>query len=210
VRKLQRMRDMSCRSALVGIPRLYAGMRKAWIWNKYLAGAAEVREFLLPLPDVPKRNNEHHGDCADCCGSGWKSVMVYSDLYKRDTPAVTRCLCNVRPYAARKKADEADIAAARIAWAELVASFATKKTFYPKKPAEIPNLIPMAPLTAEQVQQRKPMERAEIHRVKDQLDAQSMAVTRSKPKGQERLKTSAVYNGCTKWGGFHRFIWFIW
>jgi len=141
-----------------GIDRVYAGMRKAWTWNKYLPCAAEVRECLPPIPDVPKPKATYHDDCAECCGTGWKPIMVYSEFSQRDERRVTRCHCNARAYTTRQLATEADLATMRVAWDALVRSFTVKeKTFYPRT-------IPIVPFTREQIAQRKPNERAECSR----------------------------------------------
>ncbi|HUA15859.1 MAG TPA: hypothetical protein VMG31_11200 [Verrucomicrobiae bacterium] len=149
-----------------GIDRVCAGMRKAWTWNKHLACAAEVRECLPPLPDVPNPRSTYHDDCAECCGTGWKPVMVYSKFLQRDERRMTRCHCNTRPYTTRQLATEADIAEFRAAYDALVQTFTTeKKTFYPRV------VPPVVPLTREQIAERKPMERAECVREWEHLKA---------------------------------------
>jgi hypothetical protein len=161
-----------------GISRVYAGMRKAWTWNKFLASAAEVRECLPPLPDVPKPRAIHNPSCVDCGGSGWK----YMPANQWGNRRVAKCDCNTRPHKMAPRADP--VAAAEIAAsvARLNKEMETSRprTYKYPRPAPAPaSIIPttaelaaqlgLAPVTAEQTAQRKPMDRAECQRVEEQL-----------------------------------------
>jgi hypothetical protein len=157
-----------------GLLRVYAGMRKAWTWNSFLASASEVRECLPPVPDVAKPRAVHDPNCADCSGSGWKDAM------QRGERRVTRCDCNTRPHRPYKVADAEDEAWIKQKVAELDALFRTRAacTPYAPKPAapppativaakklcsrEIGKLIPAVVLTREQIDSRRAAERAEI------------------------------------------------
>ena len=149
-----------------GLSRFQQGMWKAFTWNQYLPSAPEVRECLPPAPDVVKPRAAHDPNCADCSGSGWKRVTCYSEFYQREEQRATRCDCNARPHQPRKVADADDAAWIKQKVAELDALFrmpAVRKPYQPK-PGSAP-VIPMVQFTAEQIQQRKPVEREENYRV---------------------------------------------
>jgi hypothetical protein len=160
-----------------GLLRVYAGMRKAWLRNSFLPSAAEVWEFLPPVPDVIKPRVVHDPNCADCSGSGWK------DAARRGERRVMRCDCNTRPRRPYKVADAEDAAWIKQKVAELDALFrmGAARTPYAPKPAapckeepaaivaakklpsrEIRELIPVLVLTREQMDSRRALERAEI------------------------------------------------
>lgn len=168
-----------------GISRVYAGMRKAWTWNKFLASAAEVRECLPPVPNVAKPRAVHDPHCADCSGSGWKHGPVDEHGGRR----VARCDCNLRPHkpctvvanaetAAWIKQKLAELDAAPLCWSgkgKMGLSVPRKR--YEAAPiipttAELAAQLGLAPVPIDQIQQRKPMERAECQRVEQHLEAQ--------------------------------------
>jgi hypothetical protein len=154
-----------------GLARVYAGMRKAWTWNSFLPSASEVRECLPPVPDVAKPRAMHDPNCADCSGSGWKYVMSYSDLYQREECRAIRCNCNIHPHTTRKPDSAADVAfiAAKVAELNTVLKM-DRLSPYARKPAPCATpVIPIVQFTADQIQRRKPVERAEIHDVEDKL-----------------------------------------
>jgi len=163
--------DMAELARDVGIDRLYAGLRKAWTWNKFLASAAEVRECVPPVPDVVKPRATHDTACPDCSGSGWKFVTRYSEFYRRDERRATRCDCNTRPHRPRKAADAADAAYIAAKVAELDAAFRMRpqrRPYQPKAASSPSPVIPIVAFTAEQIQRRIPMEREEILRCEKQ------------------------------------------
>jgi hypothetical protein len=155
-----------------GLRRVYLGMRKSWTWNKYLASAAEVRECLPPVPDVVKPQRTHDPNCRDCCGSGF----MYLPADQWGNRRVTACSCHSRPHISHQAADDPEVAAwIRQKVAELDTMMrmpAVRKPYQPKATAPAAAPAPVIPFTTEQIQQRKPMERAECQRVEEHLEAQ--------------------------------------
>jgi hypothetical protein len=149
-----------------GLDRVALGMRKAWTRISFLAGAAEVRQCLPPVPDVAKPRVAFDPNCADCSGSGWKSVPNQKDGH------VIRCDCNKRPHRARKSEDESVATWIKQKVAELDArlGMSAAPTRYQAKPATT-SAAPAMQFTAEEIQRRKPMERAEAGRVEDEMRA---------------------------------------
>lgn len=94
----------------VGIERVCAGLRKIFTWHKFLPSAAETRQYLPPVPDIPKPRVEPDPACPDCNGTWWKFVTVHSNLYGRDERRATRCDCHTRPHRPAVVADAASAA----------------------------------------------------------------------------------------------------
>jgi hypothetical protein len=153
-----------------GLHRVCAGMRATWTRISYLASPAEVRKHFPPPEAVkPVATHTHDPHCADCSGSGWKDAIGYSYLHRLKTRGVVRCDCTTRPHTMRKPDSAADKAFIAAMVAELDAKLGMDHQS-PRKPAPCATpVIPIVQFTADQIQRRKPVERAEIHDVEDKL-----------------------------------------
>ena len=156
-----------------GLSRFQEGMWKSFTWNPHLPSAPEVRECLPPAPDVVINRATHNPSCGDCNGTGFKCETFYSDLYRREACRVRKCDCNTRPHRPHKVADTEDAAWIKQKVAELDAAFSMPAARTPYRPKPVtpsaPPAIPIVQFTAEQIQQRKPAERAEIERVEYEI-----------------------------------------
>ena len=164
------MLDLAQLAKEEGLHRVCAGMRATWTRVSYLASPAEVRKHFPPpetVEAIPTRTHDPH--CAECCGSGWKYAIGYSDLYWVKTRGVVRCDCNTRPHILRKPDSAEDKAFIAAIVAELDAKLAMRRPRPRKHAPSATPVIPIVQFTADQIQQRKPMERAEIHDVEDKL-----------------------------------------
>jgi hypothetical protein len=148
-------------------------MSEAWMHISFLPGVPELQKYLPPAAVKPRAT--YDPNCAECSGSGWKNAMGYSCLDRQKTRGVIRCDCNTRPHTTRKpdSAPDAAFIAAKVAELDAILKMPTKtpaKFAYGRKPApSAAPTIPMVQFTADQIQQRKPVERAEIHDVEDKL-----------------------------------------
>ena len=145
-----------------GFGRVETGMRKAWTRRSFLPTAAEVRELLPDAPrEAPPPYDPH---CPDCQGSGWKSVMRYSDLYHYEERAVSRCDCNRRPIRkGPQRVEVIDVVDLKQKLAQTAAACKMPPTPARVRPQEIRPTIPAVQFTAEQIAARKDIERAECY-----------------------------------------------